>query len=84
MKDTCGIYFWDYDYFKDTTGCLKEYGHEGGHLFKDNMGRLIEWEDDFTCNCGCLEDDDDLINICKIYKEIKDENIHRNSKRGNC
>lgn len=34
-------------------------------MLKD--GRFLEWEDDYDCTCGCWNDENDLINVCKNY-----------------
>lgn len=38
---------------KDTEGCLLPIGHEGPHEFKDEYGRLYQWQYD-------VEDDSDI------------------------
>lgn len=45
-------------FFKDTTGCILPENHEGHHKFIDHENRkVINWEDDENCDCGCHEEE---------------------------
>ncbi len=35
----------------DSSGCLLAEGHQGPHEFKDDRGRLWQWETDMACDC---------------------------------
>tara|TARA_R110000737_G_scaffold68596_5_gene96776 strand:+ start:1707 stop:1934 length:228 start_codon:yes stop_codon:yes gene_type:complete len=68
----CGILFNYPNDMVDTTGCLKEDCHESeGHIFRNDYGKLIYWQDDYECNCGCWDEylEGDEI-VCGIYHEV--------------
>lgn len=68
--NNCNIIF-DRSDFKDISGCLKENGHIGPHLCRNELNELVEWEFDYSCTCGCWDDDDDYNGGCILYKIIK-------------
>lgn len=78
MTDICGILFTRSD-FKDESGCLKPSAHNDNHICRTTDGRLISWEDDYTCNCGCWKDEDDLENVCKVYREVDQQTLKEQS-----
>lgn len=69
--ERCNIIFPEND-FKDTDGCLKRNGHNDHHVCRTPDGKLIAWEDDYECNCGCW-DDYELgdSRVCMLYWEVK-------------
>lgn len=76
MKRTCGTMFPDFEIgcsHKDQQGCNLHPGHKGKHRFTDTMGRLVEWEDDDSCECGCNKDRDSQ--SCVIYKDITNSTL---------
>jgi hypothetical protein len=52
----------------DDSGCLKKSGHNDSHICKTKNGEYVEWEDDYTCKCGCWDDLDD--SPCGVYSVI--------------
>jgi hypothetical protein len=54
----------------DKNGCIKKEAHNDSHIFVSPDGSHIEWEDDYSCKCGCWDDESDLKNVCKIYKKL--------------
>lgn len=68
---TCGILFQRNSPVepKDEHGCILEDAHNSAHVFKDDQGRLIEWEDDYSCTCGCWDDAEG--GVCMVYRVIK-------------
>lgn len=78
-KDICGILAPNYlSGHVDQYGCIKECGHNDNHIFKDQNEKLVSWEDDYSCTCGCWDDYEKGDNeVCIIYHEInniEDEN----------
>lgn len=69
----------------DNDGCIKKCGHNDNHIFKDQNGKLISWEDDYSCGCGCWDDYEKGDNeSCIVYYEVKNlEDENRNKSRGN-
>ena len=68
ITERCGILF-DGGYHKDEEGCIKPHAHNDAHVFKDQKGNYIQWEDDYDCNCGCWDDADPCLKYSKIdYK----------------
>lgn len=61
------------DEFKDSDGCIKPDGHDDAHVFRNEYGKLIKWEDDFNCTqkCDCWEEGGN----CLIYREIEDNDL---------
>lgn len=55
--------------FHDEDGCIKPNAHNDAHVFRNEYGVLIEWEDDYGCleDCNCWEEGGN----CLIYREIK-------------
>lgn len=53
----------------DKNGCLRKDNHFDHHIFKDEYGKLVAWEDDYTCKCGCW-DDGDYGSVCKTYWNV--------------
>lgn len=75
-KNNCGILagnlVWQY---KDINGCLKPESHNDAHVFKTQDGKLIKWEDDYSCKCGCWDDyDEHDSEACVVFQEV--ENIN--------
>lgn len=65
---SCGIHFnGGVGYPIDDNGCIKKMGHNDAHVFIDKEGNTIEWQDDYKCKCGCWDDEDNLLDVCKIY-----------------
>ncbi len=56
---------------EDESGCLKPYAHNDHHVFRTPEGKLIAWQDDDECQCGCWDDIEHDTNVCKIYWEVK-------------
>lgn len=70
--DKCGTLFPRED-FKDDTGCLKERAHNDAHVCKTPYGKLIKWEEDYECDCGCWDDlEDDGDTPCIVYFEVNE------------
>lgn len=67
MRNKCSTLFPRKD-FNDSSGCLKEEAHNDFHVCKTDTGKLIAWEDDYKCDCGCWDDDDG--EVCIIYWEV--------------
>jgi hypothetical protein len=67
--DECSILF-NRDDFKDVTGCLKPYGHNDHHVCKTSDDKLIAWEYEYGCQCGCW-DSDEYTDVCIIYWEVE-------------
>lgn len=67
--EVCGTLFTRSD-FKDASGCLKPYAHNNAHICQTESGKYVEWEDDYSCTCGCW--DDDLNNVCKVYHTLSE------------
>jgi len=56
---------------KDEHGCLKDEGHNDAHVCRNSDGKLIEWEEDYECDCGCWDEwEDDGDAPCIIYSEV--------------
>ena len=69
--ETCGIIF-PYNDLQDNNGCLKQDNHYDSHVFKNNDGKLIAWQDDGECNCGCWDEyENGTSDVCKVYREVK-------------
>ena len=56
----------------DVSGCLKSANHFDGHLSLLKNGKIVEWEDDMTCECGCWDSYDTGFSddTCKIFHYI--------------
>jgi hypothetical protein len=54
--------------FEDVSGCLKPQGHNDAHICQTSSGKFMEWEDDYSCECGCWDDDDGK--PCATYREV--------------
>ena len=49
----------------DVHGCILPSGHDGPHEFKDEHGRLWQWETDLSCQCEhCMRCEGDY---CTTY-----------------
>lgn len=70
MADVCHILFCRSE-FNDITGCLKPSAHNDHHVCRTSDGRLMAWEDDYECNCGCW-DDEEYDSVCRVYWEVKE------------
>ena len=70
-EQVCGTFFpmSKFD-INDGSGCLKKEGHNDAHICREKNGNYTEWEDDYECDCGCWDDEDDLIHVCKIYNTL--------------
>ncbi len=66
-EETCGTIFPGKD-FKDDSGCLKQSGHNDHHVCKTPDERLMAWEDDYDCTCGCWQEDDG--DPCMVYWKV--------------
>ena len=69
----CGILFNYPRDMNDSHGCLKKDCHlSEGHIFRNDQGKLIYWQDDYSCNCGCWDDIDSPGDnrVCGIYYEV--------------
>lgn len=49
----------------DEHGCIKPAGHNDAHMFIMADGQECTWQDDYSCTCGCWEEDDGR--PCVIY-----------------
>jgi hypothetical protein len=68
--NTCTILFPRHEPgISDTGGCLRQYAHFGPHVFRNANGKLIAWEDDYSCKCGCW-DEEDYADVCGVYREV--------------
>jgi hypothetical protein len=56
MSDLCGILFPYLHDVKDANGCIKPHAHNDAHVFKTEDGEYCEWQDDYTCTCGCWDE----------------------------
>jgi len=71
---TCGILFPSrHNDFKDESGCLKGIAHNDAHIYLAKDGKYYEWEDDYSCKCGCWDDDDD--DVCMVYNVVDKSSI---------
>ena len=60
---------------KDENGRLKPECHNDAHVFRDQNGKLIKWEDDYSCKCGCWDDyDEHDSQACVVFQEVKNIN----------
>jgi hypothetical protein len=66
-ENLCNALFTGSD-FKDVTGCLKHYAHNDHHVCRTADDRLMAWENDYGCECGCWEDGDG--DVCRVYWEV--------------
>lgn len=71
--EICHIHFPRSD-FNDASGCLKSEAHNDHHICRTDKGALMAWEDDYDCDCGCWDDEDDLNDVCRVYWEVKSIN----------
>ena len=86
MMDVCGILApMVLSGHIDEDGCIKECGHNDNHIFKVQNRKLISWEDDYSCQCGCWDSYEDGDNeSCVVYYEIENiEDENRNKSTGN-
>ena len=55
---------------KDHNGCIKPNRHNDAHVFKNDRGEYVEWEDNYDCpdlnTCSCPEEGD----MCIVYSRI--------------
>lgn len=51
----------------DENGCIKPYAHNDDHLFIDQYGNQVKWEEDESCTCGCWSEDMDQ-EPCILYE----------------
>lgn len=66
----CGIIF-PYSDYHDEEGCLKQECHiDDSHVFKNEKGELIAWQDDTECNCGCWNDYERKGDVCVVYRVV--------------
>lgn len=71
MIERCYILKTDIQTHKDKQGCIKPSGHNDAHIFKDQNGDYIEWEDDYSCNCGCWDKFEEFGGQpCGVYKKL--------------
>lgn len=71
---TCGILYPNHE-FKDNDGCLKSDAHNNHHIFKNQNGDLIAWEDDYSCTCGCWDEwEFNSGQVCINYKKVNSIN----------
>lgn len=72
MESICGILAPNHlSGHKDEYGCLKKHAHIDNHVFKDQNGKLISWEEDFSCECGCWDKyDAGDPDVCVLYIEV--------------
>lgn len=68
--DLCSILFPSND-FEDDSGCLKPSGHFDHHVCRTIDGKLMAWQDDDECICGCWDDIENDPNVCMVYWEVK-------------
>ncbi len=68
-ENYCGTLFpmSDFD-VSDCSGCLKASGHNDAHIFRHKNGSYVQWEDDYSCKCGCWDHEEDLVHVCKTYR----------------
>ncbi len=56
-----------------STECLRAAPHrDGRHVFKTPDGRYMAWQDDYSCDC-CGVDDDEAGDRCFIFVEITEQ-----------
>ncbi len=69
----CNILFCGYSASEpyDESGCLKPDGHFDHHVFMSDDGKLIAWEDDEECTCGCWDNIEHDTRVCMVYWEVK-------------
>lgn len=73
MSKACGILY-PGDEFKDHDGCIKPHAHNNAHVFNLPDGRQVEWEDDYSCKCGCWDEwEDSGEQVCLVYRIITPE-----------
>ena len=72
-NEKCGILFTHSFTTKDTTGCVRDgLDNHDKHLFKDEQGRWVEWEFDYSCDCGCWDEvEHDHTAGCIIYSYLE-------------
>lgn len=76
MSGVCGIFFpklGTYCKHVDESGCNLHEDHQGDHRFTDTKGRLVAWEDDLSCDCGCNQDEDSQ--PCVLYRDITNSTL---------
>lgn len=66
--NNCAIQFGRRD-FVDVSGCLKPSCHYDHHVCRTADGRLMAWQDDGECTCGCWAEDD-YNSVCRVYWEV--------------
>jgi hypothetical protein len=76
MNNTCGIIFIGDSLTHDNNGCLRQKNNHKVHIFKDKRnGKLIAWEEDFECKCGCWDKyDKGDPDVCCLYWDIDNVN----------
>jgi len=60
---------------RDVNGCIKPEGHNSAHISLLEDGRYIQWEDDYSCNCGCW-DEGDFDNVCRVARFLTEEEVN--------
>ena len=78
-QEACNILF-PADDFEDVSGCLKKYAHNDVHICITKKGEYMEWEDDYSCKCGCWDEwEAGDSRVCMVYRVVgqveEDENI---------
>jgi hypothetical protein len=60
-----------YNDFRDISGCLKPHAHNDAHVCENDKGEYIEWEDDYSCKCGCWDDyEAGDSRVCIVYSVV--------------
>jgi len=55
----------------DSTGCLKQDAHNDSHISITTDNRIIEWEDDYSCKCGCWDEySAGSDEVCRVYSYL--------------
>lgn len=56
-----------------STECLRTAPHwDGCHIFKTVDGQYIKWQDDYTCDCCAVEDDENG-DRCFTFEKITEK-----------
>jgi hypothetical protein len=70
--ERCHILFTGDIFTDDPDGCLKPSAHNDHHVFRAADGRLMAWEDDYGCKCGCWDDWEEYGgDVCGFFWEVK-------------
>lgn len=62
---------------RDSEGCVLKSNHDGAHVSILDDGRIIQWEDDYSCNCGCWDCEHELHDVCKVYSFLTQEELNK-------